>query len=400
MKDRVGRLALTALACAALLGTPLAGAAQAQVPLTIPVIVPLTGGFSYAGQVGKKTIEALEVQINKTGGVHGRPVKFTFYDDQGIPQTAVQVTTQAMNDKPIAVIGSMFVALCQAMAPITQGKALQYCYSPGVHPAYGTDLFSASIATDGMALAMLRYMRDKGWKRIASIVSTDASGQDAEAQLKVAAALPEMASKGVQLIDLERFNPSDPTVLAQMQRIRAANPDVVVMWTSGAPFGTVVHAFNDAGLTVPAFTTNANLSFTFMKQFADFLPKNLYFPSPAFVAGPDAPGIPAKVRDSIKGMYAALKAADIPVDFVGGNTWDPPLLVVDGLRHLPPNANYAQLRTWILEQRNWAGVCGNYDFSNGPGAQRGLTVKDTLIVRWDATKQHWDAVSKMGGVPL
>jgi branched-chain amino acid transport system substrate-binding protein len=400
MKDRLGRAALTALACAGLLGAPLSGSAQGAAPFTIPVIVPLTGGFSYAGQIGKKTIEALEVQINKTGGVHGRPVKFNFYDDQGIPQTAVQVTTQAMNDKPVAVIGSMFVALCQAMAPITQGKALQYCYSPGVHPAYGSDLFSASIATDGMALAMLRYMRDKGWKRIASIVSTDASGQDAEAQLKVAVALPEIASKGVQLIDLERFNPTDPTVLAQMQRIRAANPDVVVMWTSGAPFGTVVHAFNDAGLTVPAFTTNANLSFTFMKQFAEILPKNLYFPSPAFIAGPDVPGIPAKVRDSIQTMYTTLKAADVPIDFVGGNTWDPPLLVIDGLRHLPPNASYAQLRTWILEQRNWAGVCGSYDFTNGPGAQRGLTVKDTLIVRWDANKQHWDAVTKLGGLPL
>ncbi len=394
------RKILTLLVCAALLGAPLVGSAQAPAPVIIPVVIPLTGGFSYAGIVGKKTIEAFETQVNKQGGIHGRPVKFVFYDDQGIPQTAVQVTTQAMAEKPIAVVGSMFVALCQAMAPITQGKALQYCYSPGVHPAYGTDLFSASIATDGMATAMLRYMRDKGWKRIASIVSTDASGQDAEAQLKIAALLPEIASKGVSLVDLERFNPTDPTVLAQMQRIRAANPDVVVMWTSGAPFGTVVHAYNDSGMTVPVFTTNANLSFTFMKQFADFLPKNLYFPAPAFVAGPDAPGIPAKVHDSIKVLYSALKGADVPVDFVGGNTWDPVALVVDGLRHLPPNASYAQLRTWILEQRNWAGVAGNYDFSNGPGAQRGLTVKDTLIVRWDPAKTRWDAVSKMGGLPL
>jgi branched-chain amino acid transport system substrate-binding protein len=388
------------LAIAALLAAPGGLGAQTATPLMLPVIIPLTGGFSYAGQIGKKTIEAFEAQVNKTGGVHGRPVKFVFYDDQGVPQTAVQVTTQAMAEKPIAVIGSMFVALCQAMAPVTAGKALEYCYSPGVHPPYGSDLFSASIATDGMALAMLRYMRDKGWKRVASIVSTDASGQDAENRLKEAAALPEIASKGLQLIDLERFNPTDPTVNAQMQRIRASNPDVVVMWTSGAPFGTVVHAYNDAGITAPAFTTNANLSFTFMKQFADFLPRNLYFPAPAFVAGPDAPGIPGKVRDQIKALYAALKAADVPVDFVGGNTWDPPALIIDGLRHLPPNANYAQLRTWILEQRNWAGVCGNYDFSNGPGAQRGLTVKDTLIVRWEPAKQHWDAVSKLGGLPL
>ena len=187
------------LAIAALLAVPAGLGAQTASPLVIPVVVPLTGGFSYAGQIGKRTIEAFEAQVNKSGGVHGRPVKFVFYDDQGVPQTAVQVTTQAMADKPIAVIGSMFVALCQAMAPIVQGKALEYCYSPGVHPAYGTDLFSANIATDGMALAMLRYMRDKGWKKIASIVSTDASGQDAENRLKEAAARLQkmMAAEGI-----------------------------------------------------------------------------------------------------------------------------------------------------------------------------------------------------------
>ena len=81
--------------------------------------MPLTGGFSYAGQIGKKTLEALEAQTNKEGGIHGRSIKFKFYDDTGVPQTAVQVTTAAMADKPNVVIGSMFVALCQAMAPIT-----------------------------------------------------------------------------------------------------------------------------------------------------------------------------------------------------------------------------------------------------------------------------------------
>ncbi len=36
-------------------------------------------------------------------------------------------------------------------------------------------------------------------------------------------------------------------------------------------------------MTVPAFTTNANMSFTFMKQFAGFLPKDLYFPGLAYL---------------------------------------------------------------------------------------------------------------------
>ena len=396
MKQRITRfVAAAVMAALVLVGAP---RAQAADPLEIPVIFPLTGGFSYAGQLGKATLTAMQDQVNKEGGIHGQPLKFVFYDDQGVPQTAVQVTTEAMAAKPVAIIGSMFVALCQAMEPITRGKAVQYCISPGVHPPYGADLFSASIATDGMATAMIRNMREKGWKKIATITSTDASGQDAENQLKTAVALPENAAKGVTIVDAEHFNPADQTVVAQMQRIRTSNPDVVVIWTSGAPFGTVVHAYNDAGLTAPVFTTNANLSYTFMKQFADILPKDLYFPAPAFL-GPGAPGVQPRVRDAIKKFTDTMKSANIVVDFQSGNSWDPPALVIDGLRHLPAGATYAQLRDWILAQRNWAGVSGTYDFSQGPGSQRGLTVKDTMILKWDPSKQLFVSVSRLGGMP-
>lgn len=386
-------LALLSIAAFVLCLAPRAQAAGAAIE--IPTVLPLTGGFSYAGQTVKTSLTAFENMINKQGGVHGAPLKFVYYDDQGSPQIAVQVAQQALAAKPVAILGSEFVALCQAMEPITRGKTLQYCISPGVHPAYGTDMLSASIATDGMATAMIRYMREKGWRRIATITSTDASGQDAENQLKTAVGAAENAG-GVSIVEAEHFNPSDVTVLAQMQRIRAANPDAVVMWTSGAPFGTVVRGYADAGIGVPAFTTNANLSYTFMKQFANYLPKQLYFPAPPFLA-PFAPGLAPGVKVAIARFGGVMKAANIPIDFQTGVGWDPPALIVDGLRHLPPNASYAQLRNWILARRNWAGISGVYDFSDGPGAQRGLTVKDTLIVRWDAPDNTWLPVSKPGG---
>jgi branched-chain amino acid transport system substrate-binding protein len=372
--------------------------AQAADPVEIPVIIPLTGAYAYTGQLGKQTFTTVEALVNKTGGIHGAPLHFVFYDDQSSPQMAVQVAQQAVATKPVAIIGSEFVALCQAMEPITRGKVVQYCISPGVHPAYGTDMFSASIATDGMATAMIRFMREKNWKKIATITAIDASGQDAENQLKTAAALPENVAKGVTIVDAEHFSPSDQTVAAQMQRIRAANPDVIVMWNSGPQFGTVARAYNDAGLTIPAFTTNANLTFTFMKQFADFLPKELYFPAPAFF-GPNTPGVPPRVRDAVHKFEDAMKPTGLPIDFGVGTVWDPPTLIVDGLRHLPAGATYAQLRDWILAQRDWAGIAGIYDFSNGPGAQRGLTVKDTMIVRWDAAKQLFVPASRLGGLP-
>jgi branched-chain amino acid transport system substrate-binding protein len=374
-----------------------AGAAD---PFVIPVITPLTGGYAYAGQAMKTSLTALETQVNKEGGIKGQPLKFEYVDDASTPQTALQMVQNVLNGsaKPQAVIGSEYAALCLAMAPFTKAKAVQYCVSPGVHPEYGSDLFSASISTQGMATAMVRFMREKGWKRIATITSTDASGQDAEVQLKTTAALPENVSNGVTIVDAEHFNPTEQTVAAQMQRIRAANPDVIVMWTSGQPFGTVTHAYTDAGMTIPAFTTNGNMSFTFMKQFNGFLPKTLYFPGLAYLAGPNPKEAVASTRAPIKRMYDAMRAAGAPVDFQAGVPWDPAQIVVDAYRKLGTSATYEQIRNWILSQNEYAGISGVYDFTDkGAGAQRGLSSKDVLIMKWDDTKPAFIPASKMGG---
>jgi branched-chain amino acid transport system substrate-binding protein len=372
--------------------------ASAADPFEIPAVFPLTGGYAFSGNASKAAILALEAQVNKEGGIKGQPIKFVFYDDQSSPQTALQVTQTALNTKPQAIVGSEFAALCLAMEPITRGKAVQYCVSPGVHPAYGTDMFSGSISTQGMAGAMMHFIRDHGWKKIAYITSTDASGQDAENQIKTAAALPENVAKGLTIVDAEHFNPTDQTVAAQMQRIRGAEPDAIIMWTSGQPFGTVTHAYTDAGLTIPAFTTNANMSYAFMKQFAGFLPKDLYFPGLAYLAGPAPAEASPKARVAIKRFYDAMKAAGATVEFSSGVAWDPAAIVVDAYRKLGTGATYDQIRNYILSQTDYAGISGVYDFTDkGAGTQRGLSQKDVLIMRWDDTKPGWTASSKMGG---
>jgi branched-chain amino acid transport system substrate-binding protein len=393
---RVLRALCIATAIGLVSGTAVpAGAAD---PFVIPVVVPLTGGFAYAGQAMKTSLTALEVQVNKEGGIKGQPMKFDFVDDAGVPQTAVSQLQNILSKAPQAVIGSEFTALCLAMEPFTRGKAVQYCVSPGVHPAYGSDMFSGSVSTRGMAAAMIRFMREKGWKRIATITSTDASGQDAETQLRETATLPENVSKGVTIVDAEHFNPTDQTVAAQMAKIKAATPDAIVMWTSGQSFGTVTHAYTDLGMTIPAFTTNANMSLTFMKQFAGVLPKDLYFPGLAYLAGPNTKEAGPKVRVAIKRMYDAMKAQGAPVDFQGGIPWDPAQIVVDAYRKLGTSATHDQIRQFILGLKGYAGISGLYDFSDrATGAQRGLTAKDVLLMRWNEAKSGWDAASKMGG---
>jgi hypothetical protein len=138
------------------------------------------------------------------------------------------------------------------------------------------------------------------------------------------------------------------------------------------------------------------MSYTFMKQFAGYLPKDLYFPGLAYLAGPAPAEASPKARAAIKRFYDAMKAANATVEFSSGVAWDPAAIIVDAYRKLGTSATYDQIRTWILSQTDYAGISGVYDFTDkGAGAQRGLTQKDVLIMRWDDTK--WTPSSKMGG---
>lgn len=71
------------------------------------------------------------------------------------------------------------------------------------------------------------------------------------------------------------------------------------------------------------------------------------------------------------------------------------MIVIDALRKLGPNASGADLQAYIEKLTNYVGITGTYDFANGD--QRGLTVDDLLIMRWDNDRSDFVAVSKLGG---
>jgi hypothetical protein len=86
----------------------------------------------------------------------------------------------------------------------------------------------------------LCYMRDRALHRIALIATTDSGGESAVRNFNGVLSQPE--NKTMALIDTERFNVSDISIVAQMARIRAANPQAIVLWTAGTPFSTFLLA--------------------------------------------------------------------------------------------------------------------------------------------------------------
>lgn len=374
----------------------LSSASAAPDPFVIPVILNGTGANAYAGQTETAALHVFEQYENKRGGLNGRPIHFAIYDDQTEPRVAVQLANQvlAANPKPIVVLGSGQVATCAAMAPLFENGPVNYCFTPGFSPKPGSYVFSASASLEKILPAQVRFARGRNWKRIANVSVTTATGQAADFYLKYAMGLPE--NRSMDLVFNEAFNPSDISVSALVTRLKGTNAQVIITPASGAAFGTLLRALNDAGIHLPVLTSAANEQPDQLKQYAGFLPTDTYFNGMLYYAR-DAIGN-GPLHDEIEKFYAAFKAAGASPTPDSGQAWDPALIVLSGLRKLGPNATAAQLRDYIAGMHGFAGSSGFYDFRSND--QHGLDSDAVIFVRWDAKKGDFVNASRRGGAPL
>ena len=104
------------------------------------------------------------------------------------------------------------------------------------------------------------------------------------------------------------------------------------------------------------------------------------------------------VKDAMAVMYKAYRAANVKPDGGAAVTWDPVMILVHMLRTLPEDATAQQLRDAILALHGFAGIDGYYDYR---GNQRGVGLKDDIVVRWDSQNHTgWIPLSAPAGMPL
>ena len=373
-----------------------ATAASAEQTYKINVILPLTGSASFLGRGEQQALQIFQTLVNKEGGIGGETLEFLFHDDQTSPQTTVQLANGIIAEKPALMLGSSIVAMCNAIAPLLKQGPFDYCLSPGVHPAAGGFQYSSNTDTLALIEALVRYFRLRGLTKIAFISSTDATGQDSERGFNEVLRLPENSS--IQVVERQRFNPTDVSVSAQIERIKQAEPQALIAWSTGAPIATVFKGILAGGLSVPVGTGNGNQTYAQMTQYKDFLPKELYITTSVFLPHEGLFQLDPRVEEQQKKFYAAFAAANVKPDAMAALAWDPALIVVGALRQVGVKATSEEIKQFAASQTSYPGINGVYDFKAVP--QRGLTAQNALVTRWDPAAGTFIVVSEPTGTPL
>ncbi len=382
---------LAVMAMAALLVTT-APRANAAEPYEINAILSLTGPLALLGAGEQASLLTVQDVVNKSGGIHGQPIRFVIADDQSQPATAVQLANGIIAKNVPIIIGPSYIASCLSILPLVRNGPLMYCLAPAIHPPAGSYAFSTSVSTLDQTRAWFNFAQSLGWKRIAVLSSTDAAGQDQDQQIDIVSG---MATYGaVHIVGREHFGIGDVSLSAQAARLKSTDPDAIIITCVGTPLGTALHALKDAGLEkVPVMTNFGNLVHAQLAQYASYVPEHFYLTAPRFVTYDVSNKGP--VRDAQRVFYEKLRAKGIEPDAPHSLSWDPALILVEALRKLGTTATAKDLRDYLETFHGYAGTVGIFDFRDG--SQRGVGLSSVVLVRWNPAKNAWSTVSEIGG---
>jgi branched-chain amino acid transport system substrate-binding protein len=98
------------LVLAAALVAPLATAppASAQGPVKLAIVSEITGGGAPSGTMWRDGVILGAEEISKKGGILGRSVETFVMDTQSDPPTSVAVIRRAINERPFAIMGTVY----------------------------------------------------------------------------------------------------------------------------------------------------------------------------------------------------------------------------------------------------------------------------------------------------
>ena len=267
------------LAARSLAAIAFAGAAQAA-DIKIGVAEALSGGAAQYGMAIRNGFELAADEINAAGGINGNKIELVVEDEQGKKEEAINVFKKLIfQDKVLMVFGPTLSNSAQAADPIAQAaKTVAFGTSntaDGI-TSIGDHVFRNSVTeADVLPETMRVAVKHAGIKKVAVLYGNDdvftKSGYD-----NFKKALDDLK---IPVTTTETFAKGDVDFKAQLTKIKASNPDAIVLSALLAEGAPIMVQARQLGLNVPIIGGNGMNSvkvFELAKGASD----NLYVGSP------------------------------------------------------------------------------------------------------------------------
>ncbi|MDT3684851.1 MAG: amino acid ABC transporter substrate-binding protein [Pseudorhodoplanes sp.] len=250
---RFAVLAVFAMAAASLLfsaGT--AAQAQSGEPIKIGFSMALTGPLAANGKQALLGMKIWEEQINKKGGLLGRPVKLVFYDDQSMPSTVPGIYTKLLDvDKVDLVLGPYATAMAAPAMPVImqKGKVFIILFGLAVNTEFKYPKFFAMIPSGpNTKPSFTEGFFDVAAAQKPKPTTVALVAADQEFSRNACEGARVNAKKhGFKIVYDRTYPPSTTDFTPIIRAIQAANPEVVTICSYPLDSVGMVRAVNEVG---------------------------------------------------------------------------------------------------------------------------------------------------------
>jgi branched-chain amino acid transport system substrate-binding protein len=225
--------------------------AGAQVnPVKIGFSVSMTGALAGGAKSALVARQVWRDDVNKRGGLLGRPVELVFYDDQSSPANPPSIYAKLLDidkvDLVIAPYGSLLTA--PVMPLLAQRKLLALAnYSSGVNDNLKYDKFF-EIAPWGNEIGnfpggFLRLAARNGLKKVALL------SVDFEAMQALVVSAKELAAKlGLEIVADQRYPMGTVEFSPLLRSLRTRAPEAVFVLSYPNDSAAIVRSINEVGV--------------------------------------------------------------------------------------------------------------------------------------------------------
>jgi branched-chain amino acid transport system substrate-binding protein len=263
---------LVGLAAVLMVGYADTGFAQAaDREIVLGAVVPSSGPFAEWGRANTTTLQMLEKRINASGGINGAKLRISILDDAAKPAQATNSLRKlAGDDKVLAVAGPLTSSAAEVTFPVANEMKVvatsQASSKPGVAKLNRPWAFRNTIDEGVLGRTTVPFYK-KAFNIKSVAIIFDA--KDATAATVGSRIMPGLMKENeievVNATDPLSFNTGDLDVSAQVTKMKALNPDGVVVSADYSQAVTVIREMKRQGLVKPVVGSTQLISSAILK---------------------------------------------------------------------------------------------------------------------------------------
>ena len=257
--QKISNLTRTGIVCALALSTlalvgckdKSGGAASSSTEIKVGEYASLTGDTATFGQSTHLGIQLAIDEAKSAGGVNGKTITLVTEDDASKPDQAQSVVTKLITqDKVVAVLGEVASTRSMRGGAVCQQNMIPMISPSSTNPRVtqvGNYVFRVCFTDDFQGAVDAKFAHDQGYKKVAVFkdLKSDYSVGFSDVFAK------EFTKLGGAITKVQSYQSGDTDFKAQLNSLKAGNPDAVLVPGYYTEMGTIARQAKDVGLNVP-----------------------------------------------------------------------------------------------------------------------------------------------------